>query len=179
MHDNVVSHQLEIRGMTCSGCELRIEKRLHSTKGVIDVKASYVHEKGEVVYDANTVSLGSIISIIEKLGYTVIQEKKENKIRNFSQIALIVVIILGTYMLINHFGGFTFFAYFPQATEGMGYAAVFVIGLLTSVHCIGFQYDAKKGKSEASRIFGGYYEGKIYSHRHDLCCMCSKDRKGR
>ena len=39
-------------------------------------------------------------------------------------------------MIINRFGGFSIFNAFPQAEEGMGYGMLFVIGLLTSIHCV-------------------------------------------
>jgi sulfite exporter TauE/SafE len=39
-------------------------------------------------------------------------------------------------MIINRFGGFDLFNSFPEVKQGMGYGVLFVIGLLTSIHCV-------------------------------------------
>lgn len=48
----------------------------------------------------------------------------------------ILIIILALYMLIQHSGLSGVFNIFPTAEAGMDYGMLFIIGLLTSVHCL-------------------------------------------
>ncbi len=140
MAEYFVTEELAVSGMTCSGCEARIEKKLKAVDGVKNVKSSYGTGKVTVSFDKRKVSLSKIKQTISSLNYEVKENKESiNKTEpvNYSRLAVTAIIILGVSMLMNRFGGFEFFNYFPEAKAGMGYAALFVIGLLTSVHCIG------------------------------------------
>jgi len=95
-----------------------------------------------VTYDPNQISVSEIAELIEHLGYGALKPIKnatlepDEKRFNSIQIVGVFVILIAFYMIINRFGGFNIFNYFPQAKEGMGYGMLFVIGLLTSTHCI-------------------------------------------
>ena len=56
--------------------------------------------------------------------------------RDFSDIIGIIIIIFAIYVIANHFGIFNLFNSFPVAKEGMGYGMLFLIGILTSIHCV-------------------------------------------
>lgn len=135
--------KLKVSNMTCTGCEGRIERKLLSLPGVTFVKSDYVKGEVAVSFDSDRINLSKIKGAINSMDYLVLQTNSSSQSavidRSFKpkQLLFIVMIVFGAYMLINYFGGFTFFNYFPQAEAGMGYAALFVIGLLTSVHCIG------------------------------------------
>ncbi|MEM1486180.1 sulfite exporter TauE/SafE family protein [Oscillospiraceae bacterium PP1C4] len=135
-----ITKQLTVIGMVCSGCETKIERKLKALNGVTNVKASFATESVSVTFNENKISLPKIKETIAALGYTLGTKSSKPvhaggiKPTQFINIALIV---LGGFLLMNHFGGFTFFNYFPEAKKGMSYAALFVIGLLTSVHCVG------------------------------------------
>ncbi len=139
MPENVVSKQLTVSGMTCSGCEMKIERKLKAMDGIKEVKASYGSSKVNVSFDVTKVTLSKIKQTISSLDYEVVDRSisNSNEPINYSQLAVIAIILFGVSMLLNRFGGFDFFNYFPEAKAGMSYAALFVIGLLTSVHCIG------------------------------------------
>jgi Cu+-exporting ATPase len=65
---------LEIEGMDCSSCALSIEKKLKE-RGLKEVQVSFTN--AEAVFENQTnIPLGSIISDIEKLGYTVLLDKE-------------------------------------------------------------------------------------------------------
>ncbi len=140
MSESIVSKQLSVNGMTCSGCEMKIERKLKAIDGVKNVNASYASSKVNVSFDERKVNLAKIKKTISSLNYEVVERssaKSKSETANYSQLAIIAIIILGASMIIDRFGGFAFFNYFPEAKAGMSYAAIFVIGLLTSVHCIG------------------------------------------
>lgn len=135
--------KLKVSNMTCTGCEGRIERKLLSLPGVTFVQGDYSKGEVKVSFDSDKINLSKIKGAINSMDYLVLQTNSASPSvavdRSFKpkQLIFIVMIVFGAYMLINYFGGFTFFNYFPQAEAGMGYAALFVVGLLTSVHCIG------------------------------------------
>jgi len=140
MMKSETAKQLKISGMVCSGCEINIEKKVGSIPGVKKVKASYKNGTANIIYDESKVKLQEIKRQIEEMEYQVTGvgfDQKEYEKINYSQLFLILVILVGAFLIIDRLGGFTLFNFFPEAKQGMGYATLFVIGLLTSVHCIG------------------------------------------
>ncbi|ANX11192.1 copper-translocating P-type ATPase [Fictibacillus arsenicus] len=67
---------LDITGMTCSACAVRIEKVLNKMDGV-DANVNLAMEKASVKYDPDVTSLTDLEQRIEKLGYGVTKEKVE------------------------------------------------------------------------------------------------------
>ncbi len=182
MPKSEISKQITVSGMTCSGCEMKIEKKLKAISGILKAKASYNSGKVSVTYDESKVRLSQIKQAIMALNYKVVDvptSSKQSEKVNYPQLAIIAIIILGASMLIGRFGGFDFFNYFPEAKQGMSYAAIFVIGLLTSVHCVGMcggiclsqcvnptSWLRAKGESKADRMRPSflYNLGRIISY---------------
>ncbi|HEY5555562.1 sulfite exporter TauE/SafE family protein [Acetobacterium sp.] len=142
MEPKTITKTLFINGMTCVNCEYRIENKLKKTDGIISATASYTRSQVKFAFDADVISLATIVEIIEKLDYKVKnmgQKQKDKEISKKSKITEIlgiVFIIFAAYMIINHFGGFNIFNSFPEAKQGLGYGALFLIGILTSIHCV-------------------------------------------
>ena len=65
--------EYNIKGMTCTGCEVHIESEVNKLDGIIEVKAN--HEKGNttVTYDKTKVSLKEIEDAVGKTGYKIIE----------------------------------------------------------------------------------------------------------
>ena len=76
MARNVLKRMIKINGMTCTGCELKIENTLKKLPGVIQAKVRLSSSSALVVYDADVISLKDIIKAIEKLHYVVEDEDK-------------------------------------------------------------------------------------------------------
>jgi len=134
---NFITRTLKIGGMTCTNCENRIERALKAANGVISAKVNYSKETAIVTFDASVIRLPEIEKIIENQDYQVIRPEQETGSKtNGLRAAGVVIIILAVYVIINRFGGFTIFNSFPEAKAGMGYGFLFVIGLLTSIHCV-------------------------------------------
>lgn len=132
MEENIV---LKVKGMSCTNCELRIEKRLYNLKGILKVKASYNKETVSITYNKKEISQKDIEKNIEELGYEVVKEQSQ-KAKINSQSIYILIILLAIYIIFNHLGWLNIFNIFPSVEIGMNYGMLFVIGLLTSVHCI-------------------------------------------
>jgi len=142
MEPKNITKTLFLSGMTCVNCEYRIENKLKKIDGIISATSSYTRSQVKLTFDADVISLATIVEIIEELDYKVKntgqkqKDKEIDKKSKITEILGIVFIIFAAYMIINHFGGFNIFNSFPEAKQGLGYGALFLIGLLTSIHCV-------------------------------------------
>lgn len=66
---NIKREVLRVEGMTCSSCELRIEKAINKLEGVKEIKAVYSSSKVYVTFDESVIEIYEIIKEIEKAGY--------------------------------------------------------------------------------------------------------------
>lgn len=145
MPEDFISKVIEIKGMTCTSCEMRIEKKLKKMKGIKAIKAVYTDSKINVTFDKNSVSLDRIIDAVEELDYKVLlvysgSERKDVKRQSVgddklsvNQLLGVGIIALAIYLIIKNTVGFNFI---PQVSQNMGYGVLFIVGLLTSIHCI-------------------------------------------
>lgn len=65
---------MQIQGMTCSACAVRIEKSLAKMDGVEKANVNLALERSTVTYDPEKVSTADVQARIEKLGYGVVEE---------------------------------------------------------------------------------------------------------
>lgn len=129
----VTKKQLHIGGMTCINCQNKIEAGLGSLPGVEDVSVSYQSGTARLSYDAGRVSYAQIEQTIRSLGYEVLsREERPDIVRSAS----ILAIIIALYVLLQRFGVLNLLVPSQLADSGMGYGALFIVGLLTSVHCV-------------------------------------------
>lgn len=120
-----------VEGMTCSGCERTLERAVSRLEGVRDVRADHGRGCLEVEY-VPPCTEEIIAQAVEKVGYHVVEAPR----RKGDGISLLVI-LLGLYVIARQMGWTELFQAFPTAgMAGTGYAALFLIGLLTSVHCI-------------------------------------------
>lgn len=153
MSSGIKTITLKITNMTCVNCENHIERALTGKEGILKVKASYNAGTAKVTYDSQKISPDKIVEILNKEDYYIRKETsgpknaettnkgsentgpKDNQY-DLTDLTGIAIIILAVYVIGNHLGLFTIFNTFPVAKDGMGYGMLFVIGLLTSVHCL-------------------------------------------
>ena len=126
---------LAIDGMTCINCQNKIEKKLNKTVGLTKVKVSYSKGTAEFSYDPDKISIERISDIIINLGYSVIDKKKQRKVAAISAAGILSIIAM-LYVLLQRSGFLNMLVPAKLADSGMGYGMLFVVGLLTSVHCI-------------------------------------------
>lgn len=145
---------LAVHGMTCTACEHHIESHLSRLAGIHSVKASYTAAKVMVRYDPAVVTLRQIESELLQMDYPVVKgaavtsgatPRKQTppgpvamaSTRNRRGHLLgMAVILVGLFLVLRRLGVAGWFNAFPQAEAGMSYGLLFVIGLLTSVHCV-------------------------------------------
>jgi len=66
---------LQITGMTCAACANRIEKGLSKIEGVEKVNVNFALERSTIVYNTAKTNVNEFRARVEKLGYSVVQEK--------------------------------------------------------------------------------------------------------
>ena len=118
--------------MTCINCKKAIENGLGNITGVESVSVNYKTGKCEITIDTGLVGWKDIFNAIEDLGYTVGNNKKTDLIN----IVSIVVIIVSLYYFLEQTGLLNLLNFEKVADSTMGFGMLFVIGLMTSVHCI-------------------------------------------
>jgi sulfite exporter TauE/SafE/copper chaperone CopZ len=133
MDTDIKNAKLRISGMTCVNCQNRIERKLNKLDGISIVHVSYSKGTADIEYDAGIISLETIDGEIDKLGYKVVAGSKPG---GSLRIVGLLVIIAAAYVLLEHFGILNRLAPSMLAEKGMSYAALFVIGVVTSVHCL-------------------------------------------
>jgi sulfite exporter TauE/SafE/plastocyanin domain-containing protein/copper chaperone CopZ len=124
---NLKKERIGVFEMTCTSCEARVEKAVRELDGVSKAKASYSGQYVDVEYEAPLCSTESIKSAIKAAGYST---KKSSNSYGILGIALVAIII---YLLSNNTQGFDM----NERLKNASYFVLFIVGLLTSIHCVG------------------------------------------
>lgn len=131
----IIKKRLRIGGMTCVNCQNKMERKLRNTAGIREVSVSYSTGTADIIYDSNLISLKDIEAIIVKLDYEVLPETGKT-LPDFGRMISLLVIIVSLYVLLQQSGILNLLVPSQLADTGMGYGMLFLVGLLTSVHCI-------------------------------------------
>ncbi|MBS3117040.1 sulfite exporter TauE/SafE family protein [Candidatus Woesearchaeota archaeon] len=129
---------LAVKGMTCTSCEVLIERNLKKVPGVSDVKVSRAKEHAEVTCECE-IPLSELQKAIAENGYTLslkdesgetLPFEKESYFsthkKRFAEIGAMLLFIGGIYLLLTYFG------ILPKGygvTENMSYGFIFLLGL--------------------------------------------------
>jgi sulfite exporter TauE/SafE/copper chaperone CopZ/plastocyanin domain-containing protein len=135
MESKFKTKKLRIGGMTCISCQNKIEKKLQNTVGVESANVSYSDGTATVTYDADIITMREIEAVIEKLDYQVLHGSELVE-SNVSRVVSTLVIIVSLYVVLQQFGILNLLVPSQLADTQMGYGMLFVIGLITSVHCV-------------------------------------------
>lgn len=140
MAKQAFTHQvLYIKGMTCINCEAAINRVLHELKGVKkdSIQVSYKTSKLEFNYQKGQIKLPQIIKAIEDAGYLASEEPfNDPLVSTLIKTGTTLFAILVAYFALDYFGLLNFLVPSQLASSGSGLGALFIIGLITSVHCI-------------------------------------------
>ena len=131
----MIKNTFKVKGMFCNTCENRIQNRSSTIEGIKSVKADFIKEEVILEYDEEKVSLNLIKNTIDDLGYEMQLNKEKMPVNNWKVISILLIIV-ALYIIFNHLGWLNIFNIFPSVETTMSYGMLFVVGLLTSVHCI-------------------------------------------
>ena len=126
---------LLIEGMTCVNCQNRIEQALRNIAGISKVYVSYSKGQAEIEFDNDILTLDRIIAVIQNFDYKVVKKRKIDY-SEFVNRAVTFAIIILLYYLLQRSGILNLLVPSMLADSKMSYGMLFIVGLLTSVHCI-------------------------------------------
>ena len=124
-----VKENFKIQGMVCRQCADIVEKALLRTRGVIDAKASYWRGSAEVEYDPALVTPDELKAAVERTGYGLGDAGTAGIVVDLLCAAAVVALVFAISALKG--------SVVPKAQAGMTLGYLFVVGLLTSTHCLG------------------------------------------
>lgn len=122
----IKKEKIKVYDMTCSSCENRVEKALKKLEGIVNAKASHSKEQVLVEYDIELCNINMIKENIKSSGYSV-------ESSNSYKVIGILIVAAAIIFLGNTTGGFDMNA----KLNGASYIVLFIIGMLTSIHCVG------------------------------------------
>ncbi|KLE14383.1 sulfite exporter TauE/SafE family protein [Clostridium sp. C8] len=123
---SIRKEKFKVYEMTCTSCENRVEKACKKVGGVLNAKASYSGQFAEVEYDDELCSINKIKTAIKSAGYTT-ESSNDYKFMG------ILIVVAAIVLLGINTSGFDMEAKLKNAS----YAVLFVVGMLTSIHCVG------------------------------------------
>lgn len=145
MSSSLTTQIFRIANMSCVNCENIIEQTLMKTRGIAKVFVSYSRGLAEITYDEVIIQRDKIVEVLKNAGYYVnednqppVSTKSTETARklNYTDLLSYGIIFFALYLIAKRLGLLDILASFPVAKEGMGYGMIFLIGILTSVHCL-------------------------------------------
>lgn len=115
--------------MICPQCEDEIARKITHRRGVLTCRASYRKSCVLAEYDPDIISADEIKAALSDIGYPV-GSGKSGLISDLIGAASVIVLYFALPWL-------TGLVNVPQAESGAGFGVLFVIGLLSGIHCIG------------------------------------------
>ena len=159
---SIKKEKIKVYNMTCTSCEGRIEREIKKLNGVNNAMASFSGENVIVEYNSELCNMELIKEAIIAAGYSVKCSKTFNIIGIF--IIAAAVILLG-----RSTGGFDM----NSKLNGATYLMLFMVGLITSLHCVGMCggimlsqsiLKESKGKFDSIKPAALYNTGRVVSY---------------
>lgn len=158
----IKTEKIKVYDMTCTSCERKVERALKNLNGIAISKANHKEERVIVEYDIELCDISKIKECIKSAGYSV----ESSKNYKFIGILIVAAVII---FFGNYTGGFDMNA----KLNGASYIVLFIIGMLTSIHCVGMcggimisQSISKKNESkfQATRPAILYNAGRVIAY---------------
>lgn len=118
---------INIRGMICRSCVEEAEAALIQTRGVIAAKVNYLRASARVEYDPAITDTGKMAESLRLAGYSCGKRSRKEWLFDGFCAALVLILTLFLLSLGASSGG---------TDDKLSYGAAFLLGLVTSPHCI-------------------------------------------
>lgn len=123
----------KINGMHCVHCEGAVVRAVSSLSGLKQPRADYRSSTLTAQWDSDKLPLAAIRQALQAEGYDI---RTGGLLREVLSLLIALALCAGLYGLLSFSGLSVFLSSFPLAREGMSLGAVFVVGLMTSFHCV-------------------------------------------
>lgn len=122
--------ELNVSGMICRACEDAIADALLHTRGVVSAQAHYWRGRVTITYDPNIVTEDTLRQVLTHAGYPPGTHGMGGVVVDGICLALVGVLYWGLPKLLA-------LVKVPALADNASLGLVFLVGLLTSTHCIG------------------------------------------
>lgn len=122
---------LNIQGMTCTHCEHKINSLLAQFNTIKRSKSNASKNEVLIFYEGK-LPLNEITKVVSDAGYTLVDHKEKRSKQNFF---LILTLAILTLLLLRYEHRLSF-DFIPNIRQSMGYGTLFMVGVLTSFHCV-------------------------------------------
>ena len=123
----------QIEGMFCLHCETAIQRALRDMSGLDDIRADCRAGTLSARWDGETPPEKRIAERVAEAGYTLVPLRESHSRRIRLPMALLAVLIVSAVLTPIR----STLSVFPSVRAGMGLGALFTLGLMTSLHCVG------------------------------------------
>ncbi|AGK96885.1 sulfite exporter TauE/SafE family protein [Clostridium pasteurianum] len=123
---SIKKEKIKVFDMTCTSCELRVERVVKKLDGVKNAIASFSDQSLIIEYNTELCNPDKIKAAIKTVGYS-------TESSNNYKIAGIFIIVAAIILIGNSSGGFDM----TSKLNGATYFVLFIVGILTSIHCVG------------------------------------------
>ena len=123
---SIKKEKIKVFDMTCTSCEARVERAVKKLDGVNAAKASFSGQSLNIEYDTELCNIQKIKTAIKTAGYST--ESSGNY-----KIAGIFIIVAAIVLIGNSSSGVDM----TSRLNGATYFVLFIVGALTSIHCVG------------------------------------------
>lgn len=134
----IIDKQVEVGGMQCAGCETIIEDAVTELDGVISVHADFPASVCHLRFNTEKTSFETIYEAIEAKGYDVnVTETHEGDSHFFIRLSLSLLGLVAIVLLMVFSRKIWHLFEVPDMSTQLSYGMIFIVGLITGLHCIG------------------------------------------
>lgn len=144
-----------ISGMHCPHCETAILRAVRDLKGMENPRADHRAGTLSALWDDAVLPEAVLRDRIAEAGYTLAGQREAMPVRKrLSALLAVLTALAALFVLVSLSPLRGFLSRFPTAKAGMGLGALFVVGLLTSLHCVAMCGGINLAQSAASAQAG-------------------------
>ena len=123
-----------VSGMHCVHCESAVVRAVSGLKGLREPRADYARSTLSAQWDADALPLEAIRARLQAEGYDL--SAASHPLAEAAKLLAALVLCAALYCLATKTPAARWLNSFPTVKAGMSLGAVFLVGLMTSVHCI-------------------------------------------
>ncbi|MBC8060016.1 MAG: sulfite exporter TauE/SafE family protein [Clostridiaceae bacterium] len=123
---SIKKEKIKVFDMTCTSCQSRVERAVKKLDGVKSVMASFSGQSLTIEYDTELCNPQKIKTAVKAAGYSLSDS-------NNYKIVGIFIIVAAIILIGNASGGIDM----TSRLNGATYFVLFIVGVLTSIHCVG------------------------------------------
>ncbi len=133
----LVRHQFSISGMQCVDCENVIEDAVQQLPGIQKASADFTTESLYLEFDSDIIALKTICAAIDKAGYSCLQFTDKKPTGAFKRLFLILLGVTAIILLFQLEKMMSLGLSPDELERNVNLGLLFLVGLFTSLHCVG------------------------------------------